>query len=66
VPLHFLAYFLEYVIVRTSSVCLSVGRATTFHEVARLGRFMARSIVKEYCILLVFKKGSLSDVGPGG
>jgi hypothetical protein len=44
----FLAYFLEYAIVRTSSVCLSVclyvGRATTFHGVARLGRFMARSI----------------------
>ncbi len=40
----FLAYFLEYAIVRTSSVCLFVCRTTTFHGVDRLGRFMARSI----------------------
>ncbi len=43
----FVAYFLEYAIVRTSSVrpsvCLSVD-ASTLHRVDRLGRFMARSI----------------------
>ncbi len=43
----FLAYFLEYAIVRTLSVRPCVREsvdATTFHGVDRLRRFMARSI----------------------
>jgi hypothetical protein len=59
VRIWFLASFLEYAIVRTSSVCLSVclsvGRIITFHWVARLGRFMSQSIA--YGLRILIKEG---------